>query len=97
MNHVLKINREYLLDVVRGAKLFEVRRDDRGFKIGDYITLREFADGKWGEDQISARISYILKGGQFGIEEGFVVLGIRPHYHTSTIPTNTITAQENQS
>lgn len=94
MNHVLKISRPFLLDVVHGRKLFEVRRNDRGFKVGDYITLREFADGTYGEDQISALISYILPGGQFGIEEGFVVLGIRPHYHTSTIRGNTITVAE---
>lgn len=93
MRHELKCNRQYLRDITDGRKLFEVRRDDRGFEVGDLLFLREFDDGQYGESSIEARVSYLLRGGKFGIEDGFVVLGIRPLYHTAVPRVNVITAQ----
>lgn len=41
MLHDLKIKPEYFSEVVKGIKTFEVRKNDRGFKVGDKINLRE--------------------------------------------------------
>jgi hypothetical protein len=40
--HVLKIWPEYFDDVDSGRKPFEVRRDDRGYELGDLLCLREW-------------------------------------------------------
>lgn len=38
----LKTWKEYFDDIVTGHKNFEVRKDDRGFKEGDTLILKEF-------------------------------------------------------
>lgn len=78
MTHELKTWIEYYQAVRHGDKMFEVRKDDRGFKPGDYLHLREWdniANEYTGNSTIVA-ISYKLDGGSFGIEKGYCVLGI---------------------
>jgi hypothetical protein len=86
--HCLKTWPESWDAVARGEKTFEVRRDDRGFEVGDILVLekwdsetghyvsRDLAGG--GELQVlRRRVSYVLPGGQLGIEPGYVVLGLK--------------------
>lgn len=40
--HELKIWPEYFKPVMEGFKTFEVRFNDRKFKVGDYVTLKEW-------------------------------------------------------
>ena len=42
MIHELKILPEYFEAVAGGAKSFELRKDDRGFTVGDEIILKEW-------------------------------------------------------
>ncbi len=81
MTHELKTLPAYWDAVERGDKKFEVRRDDRGFAVGDMLRLVRFAKnsmtGEWRVNQrraLTRRVTYILQGGQFGIEPGFVVM-----------------------
>jgi len=79
--HRLKTRAPYFDHVVSGKKPFEVRRDDRGFQRGDCLLLTETAleeDGEWRPTGREAEyeITYVLTGGQFGIEPGYVVLGL---------------------
>lgn len=78
--HELKTWPDQWRALARGEKPFEVRKDDRGFEVGDHLILNEF-DPRPGADQsgraVDAWITYKLPGGQFGIEEGFCVLGLR--------------------
>jgi len=75
--HDLKILPEFYQAVKKGEKTFEVRKNDRDFKKYDVIILREWDGknytGKW----IAKKIGYVLPGGQFGVEEGYVVLGLK--------------------
>lgn len=75
--HQLKIEPGHFRDVQLGLKRAEVRRDDRGFRVGDHVVLREYHDhfGYIG-GVITARISHILTGG-YGLQPGFVVLSLR--------------------
>ncbi len=67
-------------------KNFDVRKDDRCFRVGEELLLEEFIPAGYFEDHepergytgeiLHRRIDYILKGGQYGIEKGFVVLGV---------------------
>lgn len=78
MTHELKTEFQYLLDMKLGNKRFEVRKDDRNFKIGDILIIKEYDPvyGTYGDMQARRQINYILPGGQFGIEAGYVVLGL---------------------
>lgn len=84
VTHELKCWPEYFDAISRGEKKFDVRRDDRGFQKGDSVKMTKW-DPKtqralrdvWGNSPLTLtkRIRYILTGGHFGIEAGFVVLG----------------------
>ncbi len=86
--HDLKTWPVYFDAVKRGEKTFEVRRDDRGFQKGDTVRLlrtREddplvveyhYKRGAGPVHVLEREITWILTGGQFGIEPGYVVLGL---------------------
>ena len=46
--HKLKLNDRFFDAVVNGIKTFEIRKDDRGFRVGDTLVLyRVGMDGKY--------------------------------------------------
>ena len=79
MTHNLKIYPEYFVEVLTGNKPFELRKNDRNFKIDDTLILQEYCpDSKELTGDLCARkVSYVLKGENLGIEKGYVVLGLR--------------------
>lgn len=85
VTHELKCDPPAFDAVDRGDKNFEVRRDDRGFQKGDTVVLKKFDRSKnrfvnddWGNTAtVKRKIKYILTGGQYGIEPGYVVLALR--------------------
>jgi hypothetical protein len=80
MRHWLKTWPQFFQAVFDGVKTFEVRRDDRGFELGDTLYLQEYhpANGYTGR-LVGREVTYILRSGEgdFGIEPGFVVMGLR--------------------
>ena len=75
-NHELKILSVYYKEVLVGKKKFEIRKNDRNFKTGDTVKLREFKDGKYTGNYVKAIIDYIFYGGSFGLEKGYCILSI---------------------
>jgi hypothetical protein len=81
--HKLKCWTPYYDATRRGDKRFDVRRDDRGYQKGDFVLLEQYEPGVGYicdpnnnvPFSIEKEIKYILTGGQFGIEPGYVVLG----------------------
>ena len=79
MKHLLKILPEYFKEVVKGTKTFEVRKNDRGFRVGDILVLAEYCISiqSFTGRVCEKKVSYILKGGSFGVDKNFVVMGLR--------------------
>lgn len=88
--HELKCWPEYFEAMASGEKPFDLRRDDRGFEVGDMLVLREwvpethyprsgFSSGSIGARytgrSLHCRVGYVLR--EFvGLTPGYVVLGV---------------------
>jgi ASC-1-like (ASCH) protein len=77
MVHELKILPEYFNAVESGLKKFELRKNDRGFKEGDYIKLREINSQTkaYTGNVLLLQITYVLQGFE-GLQDGWVILSI---------------------
>jgi hypothetical protein len=68
--------------ILDGSKRFELRRNDRGFRVGDRLHLREWRPRNYGHDgdytgrSIDCLVTFILNGGGWGIEDDYVVMGV---------------------
>lgn len=81
IDHELKTWPNPFHAVWQGVKTFEVRRDDRGFKVGDRLLLREYepqgaSEGTYTGREITADVTYLLKGPNFGLPANMVVMSI---------------------
>lgn len=83
MNHELKTLPEFFQAVIDGKKTFEVRKDDRNFKEGDVLRLREW-NPLWKNDPVTERytgrycyvlVNYVLRHFP-GLEPGYCVMSI---------------------
>lgn len=72
--HELKILPEYFKAVVSGIKRFEIRKNDRGYNVGDILRLNEYENGKYTGNVHVVEITYITDYAQ---QDNFVVLGIK--------------------
>ncbi len=82
MVHAVKIYPEYYEAVKSGSKPFEIRKNDRDYKVGDILALNEFSpdgagNGKYTGRAIIAKISYVLTNSEF-CKRGYVALGLMP-------------------
>lgn len=91
-NHELKAHPAMYMAVSRGAKTFEIRKDDRAFQAGDVVRLRyydplndtPFPRPPAPEDNfppLEFTIGFVLRGGQYGIEPGYVAFSLLPIEH----------------
>ena len=74
--HFVKITPQYFEAVLNGIKTFEVRYNDRNYKVGDTLILREFQCCNYTGREIEKRIVYILDDSKY-CKEGFVILGLK--------------------
>lgn len=83
--HELKIWPEYFQAVQEGIKTHEIRVNDRDFHVGDVLVLLEwfpschtFGEGaSYTGRKCEVEVTYITRGGQFGIRSDMVVMSIR--------------------
>lgn len=77
--HELKIWPEFFNAVLDGSKKFEIRKNDRNFKVGDKIVLKEWDPKKesYTGRSLAKWISFIVPGGNFGLEKDFCVMSIK--------------------
>lgn len=84
MTHEIKILEEFADAVYAGDKTFEVRKNDRGYQKGDIVKFEVRREGNSftlpaREHPLNGKeyqITYVFSG--WGIEEGYVVFGIKP-------------------
>lgn len=82
--HELKTWPKYFAAVRSGQKRFEIRRNDREFKVGDILVLREFdpEDDAYTGQAEERQITFLLSEEDYGVIHGFVAIGfgeVAPH------------------
>ena len=87
MIHDLKCWPDYFQAVLNGTKTFDLRKNDRGYHVGDILLLHEWnpADGKYTDRFTRQKVTYILEhspdfgcAATFGLIAGYVILAITP-------------------
>jgi hypothetical protein len=82
--HNLKIWPQWFDAVRVGSKTFEIRKNDRGFAVGDLLVLEEFRPGvgTYTDRKITRRVTYLIEGDDggelMGLVEGYCALGLGP-------------------
>jgi hypothetical protein len=78
MVHELKIWPTYYWDVFEGRKTFEVRYNDRDYKVGDTLVLKEYSPTReeYTDWYMVARVTYLLSDSRW-LQPGMVILGIK--------------------
>lgn len=74
--HKLKILPEYYKAQIEGKKNFEIRKNDRGYQVGDWILLKEYNPEikKFTGRKVTVEVTYITNYQQ---KDGYVVLGTK--------------------
>ena len=77
--HDLKILPQHFQAVWDGRKRAELRKDDRDYKVGDILALREWDGEKYTGSGIAVRVTHILRDCQeYGLADGYCILSIKP-------------------
>lgn len=77
--HIVKSETDYFSQLWRGQRAFEVRRNDRGYAVGDIIVFQEYdrVNGAYSDREERRRISFILPADtRLGLMPGYCVLGL---------------------
>lgn len=83
MTHELKCWMDSFEAIGDGRKTHEVRRNDRQFETGDRLHLREWrgdsgdGGGIYTGREIFVEVTYVTKGGTFGLPSDVDVLSVR--------------------
>ena len=86
VTHELKYHPEPFQAVKRNEKRFEFRKDDRDYRVGDNLHLREWIpgsgwdndggnEGDYTGDECHRRVDYIIREG-FGIPKGYCIMSL---------------------
>lgn len=83
MTHELKILPRWFKDVAQGLKNFEIRKNDRDYKVGDILILKEWDGEHYTGAFVERRVGYVYYGnGEYGVNEGYCILGLYPYNGT---------------
>lgn len=76
ITHELKVHHKFFYPLFSGNKTFEVRKNDRNYKLGDILVLRDYDNikEKYLDGYIIARVTYILIGGEYGIDVDYICM-----------------------
>lgn len=75
--HFLKIEQRHFANLSTGYKTFEIRKNDRGFKVGHFIIFQLWsAEGGYCKQSLAMAITYITDFPE-GLKPGYIVMGVR--------------------
>lgn len=78
MVHKLKILPEYFEAVVAGRKTFEIRKNDRDYKVGDWLELNEWTpEGGYTGASTTRYVSYILYNWENAMHEDYCIMALK--------------------
>lgn len=80
MTHALKCWPEYYEAIEMGEKTFDLRKDDRPYKVSDTVLMQEWDNeqGVYTGKEGAYIITYILRDvPKFGLKSGYAILGIK--------------------
>lgn len=79
--HDLKTWEVYFTAILDGRKRFEIRKNDRGFKKGDHLLLKEWnhITRSFTNRELTVKVDYIIKDApSFGLADGYCIMSISP-------------------
>ncbi len=84
MTHELKVWKTFFDDIWTEKKKFEIRKNDRNFRVGDTLHLKEY-DHQVGEYTgmsvmmiVTHVFGYSNGAGEFGLKPGYVIMSMEP-------------------
>lgn len=78
--HKLKILPKYFESILDGTKNFELRKNDRDYKVGDDLILEEYDNGAYTGRKAYRKITYVFTGGEYGLDKDYVILSLKKQY-----------------
>lgn len=78
-SHTLKTLNPHFKELWEGNKTFELRKDDRGFKVGDILFLQEYSEeGGYSHRYLRFFVTHILRHNDFpdGVPKGYVIMSL---------------------
>lgn len=79
--HIVKTKSEYFNAVISGDKRFEIRKNDRDYRVGDFLSQNELSDdglitGRCVVHQIIYKLESTAETNGYGLMSGFCILGL---------------------
>jgi hypothetical protein len=76
--HVLKTWPEMYAAVSDGLKTVEIRRDDRGYRVGDLLLLRCYdpVTATFSGARCVRKVTHIVRSDMWGLRSGFVAMSL---------------------
>lgn len=78
MTHELKILEQYANNNREGKKPWELRKNDRNYKVGDWIIFH-IIDDKTKQPTgfiYKRKITYLFEGYEYGLKKGFCIMTV---------------------
>ena len=76
VNHVLNISIKDFNEIKEGIRNFELIKNDRDYKVGNTLILKEIEMGNYTGKTVHKKITYVHKGGSNGLDKDYVILGL---------------------
>lgn len=87
-----KVLPEYYKEIRSHRKMFELRKDDSDYEVGDILILREWDGEKYTGGRTRREITYILRNcPEYGLMDGYCILSLQTPGWDSSLRPPTVT------